>query len=171
MLDIRQRSFTVRGRTVVHYYVQLPEVVVILARDPQGRYLLVRQYRGALDREVLELPAGKCEPGESPAEAAARELEEETGYRPGRLQYMVSFHPTPGYSSELIHAFRADGLQATATRFDDGEELTLVALTPAECEQAIRSGELRDGKSILTLLMDRIGWSVNGPEPEGADRH
>ncbi len=168
MLDIRQRTFSVRGRRIVHYYVQLPEVVVVLARDGDGNYLMVRQYRGALDQQVLELPAGKCEPGEDPAQAAARELEEETGYRADHLEYILSFHPTPGYSSELIHAFRAEGLHPTATHFDEGEELVLVALSPKECEEAIRSGRMRDGKSILTLLLDRVGWAATPPDPRAA---
>ncbi len=162
MLDIRQRTFTIRGRPITHYYVHLPEVVVVIAQDAEGRYLLVRQYRGAIDRQVLELPAGKCEPGEPPATAAARELEEETGYRADRLEYLLSFHPTPGYSSELIHAYRATGLQQTETHFDEGEDLVLVLMSPAQCQEAIRSGQLQDGKSILALLIDQAGW-VAGP--------
>lgn len=170
MLDIRQRTFTIRGRSVTHYYVQLPEVVVIIAQDAEGRYLLVRQYRGAINRQVLELPAGKCEPGEAPAAAAAREFEEETGYRADRFEYLLSFHPTPGYSSELIHAYRATGLHQTETHFDDGEELVLVPMSPAQCQDAIRSGQLQDGKSILTLLIDQAGWiarpSGGSPQPD-----
>ena len=158
MLHLRERQFFVRGRRVTHYYLDLPEVVVMLAHDPEGRVLLVRQYRGALDRETLELPAGRCEPRETPEDAARRELEEETGYRADRLEPLLRFWPTPGYSSELIHAYEARGLHATATSFDEGEELTLVRLTPSECEAAVRTGEICDGKTILTLLAAQCGW-------------
>lgn len=152
MLEWQQRSFTVRGRSVTHQYVHFPQVVVVLARDEEDRVLAVRQYRGALDREILELPAGKVEPGEELPAAAVRELEEETGHRAGRVEHRFWFWPAPGYSDEVIHVFVASDLTPTAPNPDEGEELQLVRLSAEECAAAIASGEIRDGKSLLTLL-------------------
>jgi ADP-ribose pyrophosphatase len=160
LLDLRQRTFQVRGRTVTHHYVHFGEVVVILARDEEGRVLAVRQYRAALDREILELPAGRVEAGEGPEAAARRELEEETGYRAERLERLLWFWPTPGYSDEVIHVFTASGLRRTAPRPDPGEDIRLVPLTPAECERAVRAGEIRDGKSLVALLALRANLHV-----------
>ncbi len=157
MLEIRKRSFEVRGREITHHYVHFPQVVVVAARDPEGRLLAVRQYRGALDREILELPAGKLEAGEAPEVAAIRELEEETGYRASQVDRLLWFWPTPGYSDEVIHVFVATGLRPTAARFDEGEELHLVRMTLPECEAAVRAGEIRDGKSLVALMALRTG--------------
>lgn len=163
--EFRERTFSVRGRPVTHRFLELGEVVTVLARDAGGRVLLVRQYRAALDRPTLELPAGWCEPGEPPAAAAARELEEETGYRARAVEPLLSFWPAPGYSTEVIHVFAAGGLERTATRFDEGEEIDLVSLTDAECEAAVRSGEIRDGKSLVALMAARLGWRAGGAAP------
>ena len=160
MLRLDRRSFEVRGQTVTHEFVRFPEVVVVLARDQEGRLLFVRQYRGALDQRILELPAGRIEGGENPEAAAARELEEETGYRAGRVEALFTFWPAPGYSDERIWVFAASGLQRTQTHFDPGEDLELVPLADAEWEAAMRSGELRDGKTLLSLLAARAELRV-----------
>ena len=164
MLRLDRRTFTVRGQMVTHEFVRFPEVVVVLARDPEGRLLFVRQYRGALDRRILELPAGRIEPGEAPAAAAARELEEETGWRPRQVEPLFTFWPAPGYSEERIWVFVAGDLERTATRFDPGEEIELVPLSDAEWEGAMRSGGVQDGKTLLSLLAWRAGLRVP-PQP------
>lgn len=164
-LRLERRSFVVRGHRVTHEFVSFPEVVVVLARDPEGRLLFVRQYRGALDRRILELPAGRIEPGEAPEAAAARELEEETGYRAGQLEPRFTFWPAPGYSDERIWVFAASGLQRTQTRFDPGEELELVPLGDPDWEGLMRSGELRDGKTLLSLLAMGAGLRVAAEAP------
>ena len=163
MLRLERRSFEVRGRTVTHEFVRFPQVVVVLARDPGGCLLFVRQYRAALDRRVVELPAGRVEPGEAPAAAAIRELEEETGYRADAVEPLVSFWPAPGYSDECIWVFQASGLRRTQTAFDPGEDIELVRWEDARWEEALRTGELRDGKTILALLAWRAGLRVPAP--------
>ncbi len=162
-MELERRTFAVRGRTVTHSFLRFPGVVVILAEDGAGRVLFVRQYRAALDRRILELPAGRLEPGEEPEAGARRELEEETGFAPETLRPLLSFWPAPGYSTERIWAFLADELRPTATHFDAGEDIELVPLTRQGWHAAMASGELADGKSLLTLLAWEGGWRVPVP--------
>lgn len=163
MLPLKSRTFTAKGREFTHHFVDSPEVAVILPLLPDGRLLLVRQYRAALNRELLELPAGKLEGHESAEDGALRELAEETGHRAERVRYLFSFYPVPGYSTELIHAFLATGLVPGATSFDEAEELVSVPLTEAEMERAIREGRVRDGKTLLAYLGWKAGLSAPYP--------
>lgn len=87
--------------------VRHPGAVGVVALQADGRVTLVRQYRHAIGRELLEIPAGRLEPGEAPHRAALRELEEETGYRAGSLESLGSFFPAPGFCSEELHLFLA----------------------------------------------------------------
>lgn len=157
MLPMKSRTFQAKGRTFTHHFLDSPEVAVIVPILPDGRFVLVRQYRAALDRETLEFPAGKLEGREPAEEGARRELGEETGYRADTLDYRFSFYPVPGYSTELIHVFVATGLDAGATDFDDAEDLYNVALTEDELSRAIADGRLRDGKTLLAFF----GWRLD----------
>lgn len=161
MLPIASRTFTLRGREHTHQYVNSPEVACIIPVDSRGRLLLIRQYRAPFDRVITEFPAGKLEPGESPEEGALRELEEETGYRAGRLRHLLSFYVTPGYSSEIIHLFLATELTPTQTNFDDGEEIATEAWEPPAVARAIEAGEIMDGKTILGF------WALERRGAEG----
>lgn len=156
MLPVKSRTFQAKGRTFTHHFVDSPEVAVIVPILPDGRFVLVRQYRAALDRETLEFPAGKLEGREPAEEGARRELAEETGYRAGALDYRFSFYPVPGYSTELIHVFVATGLVAGATDFDEAEDLRNVSMTAEDISRAIADGRLRDGKTLLAFL----GWTA-----------
>ena len=155
MLAIAQRTFEVRGVSHTHYWVEVGPVVVILPVLGDGRRVLVRQYRAALDRRTLEFPAGHCEPGERPEDAARRELAEETGYIATAMRPLFRFEPAPGYTDEVIHAFCAEGLRQGATSFDPGEDIEVLAWTSAEIEAAATGGGLTDGKSLLLWLADR----------------
>jgi len=129
-----------------------PGAAVILPLLPDGRVLLERVYRFALGRELLELPAGTVDPPESPAVCAARELEEETGYRAGRITPLLTFQSSPGFCTETLHAFVATELVAGPPRLEAGELITPAPLTLAAALDAIRTGEITDGKTIATLL-------------------
>lgn len=128
-----------------------------------GRFVLVRQYRAALDRETLEFPAGKLEGRETAEDGARRELAEETGFRAGRLEYLLSFYPVPGYSNELIHVFVATSLTPGETSFDEAEDMRNVLFTEAELDRALRRGDIRDGKTILAFLAWRAGARAEFP--------
>jgi ADP-ribose pyrophosphatase len=143
-LLLRSRVFDVRahhirlpsGREQRLTLVEHPGAVAIAARFEDGRLALVRQYRHAARRWMLEVPAGRLEPGEDPLAAARRELEEETGLRAERWRRLQSFYPAPGFCTERLHLFLAEGLSPApaAGRLcpDDDEELTQERLRPEE---------------------------------------
>ena len=125
-----------------------PGAVAVIATNDAGELLLVRQYRHALGEWLLELPAGRLEPGESPLWAAKRELEEETGFSAGRWSSVREIVPAPGFCSEVIHLFHAEGLVAVpggGLEMDADEEIELRWASP---DQVIASG-LRDAKTLL----------------------
>jgi ADP-ribose pyrophosphatase len=127
-------------------------VCIVPVRD-DGMALMVRQFRLAAGKTLLEIPAGTLEPGESPAECATRELEEETGYRAENLRFLFSAYLAPGYSTECIHAFLATGLTQGEAHADADENLHLVPIPLAELENRILEGEIEDSKTISATLM------------------
>jgi ADP-ribose pyrophosphatase len=144
------------GRTVHRDIVTHPGAVAIAALDDQERVLLVRQYRTAAERELLEIPAGTLHPGEDPLLAAARELREETGFAPGHLEALGGIFVAPGYTSEYIHLYLATGLSADPLPMDDDEFIVLERLSLDAALEAIESGEICDAKSVTALLrLDR----------------
>ena len=125
----------------------------IVPVDAEGRVLLVRQYRHATGGEwLLEVPAGKLDPGEEPARAAARECEEETGYRPGRLEALGFLWTTPGFTDEKIHLFLARDLEPGRQDLQEDESLVVERLPLAEALASALSGGIDDGKSIAALV-------------------
>ena len=120
-----------------------------------GTVLLVRQYRYATGGWLLEIPAGKLDNGESPESCALRETEEETGYRPAKLQPLGWIWTTPGFADEKIWLFLATGLAPTAQVLEDDEVLSLERMPLAEAvEKAVR-GEINDSKSAVALMRTR----------------
>ena len=146
-----------------------PGAVAILARDPDGRLLFVRQWRVPADRALLEIPAGTLDVHdgvvEDPDLAARRELEEETGYRATSWQKLAEFWTAPGFASELMHLYLATGLTSAAgddrLTPDEDEHLELERLTLDEALGKVDDGSIADAKSILGLLWldrkDRVG--------------
>ncbi len=131
--------------------------VVVLPVFPDGRILLVRQYRHAAGDFLWELVAGHIEPGERPLPAARRELKEETGYRARRFEHMVTFFPTPGFLTEQMHLYRATGLRAGQARPEADEEFEVRAFKQRELERMLRRGKLRDGKTLVGVLLELRG--------------
>ena len=124
---------------------------------PEGKLVLVRQYRFATQGRILEFPAGTIEPNEDPAETIRREIEEETGYRAQRWKNLGEFFLAPGYSDEIIYAFLAQDLELLdqPPKQDADEDMETVLLSPQELEQAILDGEPVDAKSISSFLLAR----------------
>ncbi len=153
---VRLRLDTVRlpdGREAKREIVEHPGAVCIVAVDAEGQVLLVRQFRLAAGKVLLEVPAGTLEAGEETAACAARELEEETGYRAAHIEPLFSMLLAPGYSTERIHAFLATGLTRTQTHFDEDESVELETLSLAEAERRALAGELDDAKTVSSLLV------------------
>jgi ADP-ribose pyrophosphatase len=123
----------------------------------EGKLILVRQYRFAIQGRLLEFPAGTIEPGENPLTTVQREIEEETGYHAGKWQKLGEFFLAPGYSDEIIYAFLARDLEKLETPppQDGDEDIETVFLTPQELETAIQEGEQVDAKSISSFFLAR----------------
>ena len=129
-----------------------PGSVVVLPVLPDGRVLLIRQYRHAARQFLWELVAGRIDEGESPRKAAARELIEETGYRAKRFRIFLDFFPTPGFLEEKMHILLAEGLTAGKASPEEDERITSRAYGRKALEQMIQSRNIRDGKTISGVL-------------------
>ncbi|MBO4396533.1 MAG: NUDIX hydrolase [Eubacterium sp.] len=119
--------------------------------DDDGNIILVRQYRLGVDRELLEIPAGKAEPGEDPLETVKREMEEEIGYVAGHIEKMMDFCPAPAYSQENTAVYLATELKKTRVNPDEDEFVTIERYSPDALKDMIRNGEIVDGKTISAV--------------------
>ncbi len=125
--------------------------VAVLPITSDGKILLVRQHRYAVNLDTLELPAGKLEKGENPRQCGIRELQEETGMIAQNFDFLCAFYPTPAYCTEKIHIYIASGLTFTQTNFDEGESIETVELDLACALDMIKNGEIQDGKTALGI--------------------
>jgi ADP-ribose pyrophosphatase len=151
------------GRRSTREVVCHPGAVVVLAERPDGRFVLVRQYRCAVGEELLEAVAGTLEPGEQPETAARRELEEETGYVAETIRPLGWIVPCPGYSSERLYLFQARvGMTPGAQEPDFDEQVAAVTLTAREMDAAIADGTITDAKSIAIWHRAGRGATANG---------
>ncbi|MBN1967377.1 MAG: NUDIX hydrolase [Anaerolineae bacterium] len=140
------------GQTAIREIVRHPGAVAMVPLLDNGDVVLVRQYRVAARRLVLEIPAGTLEPGEDPEIAARRELQEEVGYWPGKLERLGGEFTAPGYTSEYIHLYLATGLEPSRLDEDDDEFLETVQLPFDEALRRVENGEIEDGKTMIALL-------------------
>jgi len=140
------------GRKHTREVVVHPGAVVILPILPDGRILLIRNYRATVGEYLIELPAGTLEPGESPMNCAGRELVEETNFAAGKLTWLASFYSSPGILTEKLHAFVATKLTPEQGTPDVGEHIQPHPLTFDEAMDAVQHGQITDGKTIATLL-------------------
>ena len=132
--------------------IRHPGAVVIAALDEMDNILLVRQYRIAANKIMIELPAGTLEINEEPLECAIRELQEEAGYYPNSIQAVGGFYPVPGYSTEYIHLFFARDLTLSRRQQDDDEFIELVRVPFADAIDMIDTGEIIDCKTVAGIL-------------------
>lgn len=137
------------GRTKLREIVVHPGAAAIVPLMNE-EVLLVEQYRKAVDSPTLEIPAGTIEEGESPEECAKRELIEETGFQATKLDKLIEFYPSPGFSSEIIHIFKASGLKKVS---DAEAELSITFVRLEELLAMIKRGEVKDGKTVIGVLM------------------
>jgi ADP-ribose pyrophosphatase len=147
------------GRTVTLDMVRHPGSVVLLPMQGEGRIVLIRQYRYAVDRWIWELPAGSLDAGEDPVAAAARECEEEIGLVPGRVEFAGAWYPTPGFCTEVMNYYRLADLRAPApgdphAHKDEDEDIRVHVFTLDEARAMVRRGDIVDLKTAwgLTLI-------------------
>ncbi len=149
---------TPSGRHITYEIVEHPGAVVMVPVNADGRVLLVRQYRRPVSAELLELPAGTRERGETPEACARRELAEEVGQEAGRWERLASFFTAPGVLSEEMHLFLAQDLRPVAAEREE-EDLRVEPMPLAEARRRVAGGEIRDAKSIIGILLasERLG--------------
>lgn len=151
-ISLRKDRFLLEGRTVEKEIVEHQDSVGIVPALDAKTLLLVTQYRRAAGKVLLEIPAGKIEPGESPAVAARREMAEEIGYA-GRLKPLMKWYLAPGYDTEFMHVFVATDLKPISRgRLDDDENISIMKLGLDACLRRCWSGEIQDCKTVAALF-------------------
>ena len=145
------------GRNAIRDVVRHPGAVAIVALTDEGRICLVRQYRTALGRVTVEIPAGKLDPGEDPLECASRELLEETGMLAEKIAYLTSIATSDGFTDELIHIYMATGLSFSKSSPDADEFINVDLVEVGELVDAVLDGRIEDAKTVVgALLCDAI---------------
>ena len=141
------------GHTTALEVIKHPGAAAVVPFLDPDTILLVRQYRHAAGGYLLEIPAGKLDAGEAPEACAARETEEETGHRAGRLERLGAILTTPGFTDEIIHLFAGYDLVATQSALEADEDLTVVRMPFAEAVAQVERGEIQDAKTMSALLL------------------
>ncbi|MDA0352037.1 MAG: NUDIX hydrolase [Chloroflexi bacterium] len=145
------------GHEAERMVVRHPGAIALVVVDDKDRWLLVRQYRHPAGDMLLEIPAGTREPGEPPADTAAREVREETGYAAASLIHLGGTWMAPGFCSEYIDFYLASDLSEAPLLQDDDEYIGApVRMTEAQVEAAIGAGEIRDAKTLVALTLVRL---------------
>ncbi len=151
---VRHDDGTVWERETASYGGNAAAIVAVDGNE----VVLIKQFRPSVEETLLEIPAGRIDDGETPEQAAARELEEETGLKPLNLRKLVEFYPTPGFVDEKIYLFYADKFEKGSVHLDEGEVLRIFRLPINEVEEYLLSNKIKDGKTFVGLLL----WKVRG---------
>lgn len=154
LLKVQRDHVTLpNGNDTTREYIHHPGAVAIVPLLDDGRVVLVKQCRYPLRTLLWEIPAGKLDHGEAeePLDCARRELSEETGYEAQNWQHLVSIATTPGFSDEIIHLYKAWGLQKFSQHTDEDEFIGVQAFTPQQLRTMIAAGELYDAKTLCAL--------------------
>jgi len=164
LLDVRKDRVKLPDATETEReYIVHPGASAVLPVFENGDIMLVGQYRYPVQQPMLEVPAGKLDPGESPSKTAERELVEETGLSCSDLHSLGLFHPCIGYSDEVIHIFVGWGLTQSTHQTDDDEFLSHHRISFREALELVENGSITDSKTIICLLRGWSWWQQQGP--------
>lgn len=140
------------GRETTREIVEHGDCVAIVAIGADDSVLLVKQFRKPVEKQLLEIPAGGIEPGEDPADCVRRELREETGYLPRRVERLGGFYSAPGYCTEYLHLYLATDLTPSPLQAEDTGEIEVVKVPAGQVLRLVSSGDICDAKSIAGLF-------------------
>ena len=151
MIQIEEKNFVLSDGKHSYDIVRHPGASVIIPVDQDGKLILIKQYRLAVEKILLEFPAGCIEKNESPEETATRELQEETHLKANKLTFLASQYPSSGFSDEILHYYLAEDLTHSYLPSEDGDFLDIVKFSLDELHDLLREGKLMDGKTIAGL--------------------
>ena len=143
---------TADGRRSTREIVEHDPCIGVVAVDAEDNVLLVNQFRSPLAKNLLEIPAGGIDKGEDPAAAVIREMREETGLRPDKVERLTGFYLSPGFCDEYMHLFLAEDLVPAPLSAEDTAGIELVKVPVAQIPELIFSGKIEDSKSVAGLL-------------------
>lgn len=152
----RDEVITVSGTTSIREIVEHNGGVGLVAVDNDGQVIMVRQFRKAMERDMLEIPAGKLEAGEDPMEAALRELSEETGYCAGDIRFLTRYYPSVGYCQEALSLYLCTDLTQGTANPDDDEAIEIVKYPMEQLLDMIAQGKIEDGKTIAGITVANL---------------
>ena len=158
LLDVRKDEVLLpNGKSSTREWINHPGAVCLIPILPDEKIALVKQYRYPVLNHMIELPAGKIDRNELPAECAERELEEEIGYRANKITYLTKIHPAVGFANEKMWIYLAEDLEKTTSKLDEDEFLDFFPLRLEEALEMIWNGQITDVKTIIGLLwLDKI---------------
>lgn len=144
------------GKQAGRELIRHPGAAAVVPITPEGNVVLVRQYRYATGKAMLEIPAGKLDEGEQPDDCVLRELEEETGYVSKNIKKLSAIYTTPGFTDEVIHLYVADQLTLAKQHPDEDEFLDVEVYTKEQVKAMIQDGTINDAKTMIALLLAGI---------------
>lgn len=153
LINVTFDTAEVLGKTAWREVVHHPGASAVVTVDAQGRLVMERQFRYALQETLLEIPAGKLDKGEDPLVCAQRELEEETGYKAKAWTYLGTIATSPGFCDEVIHLYLARELEMGQTNWDADEYVELEYFTLAELMVALKEERIKDAKSLAAIAL------------------
>lgn len=157
---VREKVTLPNGITRLYDFVKHRGAVVVIPIIAKDKAIIIRQFRIAINQYIYELPAGSIDKGENPTACAKRELTEETGYRASAVKKIGKLIPCPGYSTEILHIFKATGLKKTEIAEKDPDEIIeTMIVSRAQIRKMFKSGKMSDAKTIASFAM--IGWLGN----------
>lgn len=160
IIDFYQDTMEINGdHTVIWDFIKHKGATAVVPVTDEGKILMVRQYRNALERYTLEIPAGALDTADEPGiTCASRELEEETGYRSENLEWLINLRTTVAFCNEKIEVFVAKNLIPSKQHLDEDEFIDLGAYTMEELKEKIYSGEIEDAKTVSALLAYEVKY-------------
>ena len=152
LLDVRKDKVTLpNGKIATREWIKHPGAICCIPILPNKKIGLIRQYRYALKKHMIEIPAGKLGRGEDPVNCAKRELEEEIGFKANNISFLTNIHPAIGFADEIMWLYLAEGLIKTNTKLDDDEFLELIPTKLEDAKEMVWSGEITDAKTMIGL--------------------